>query len=320
MKELSIIIPVYNSELFIGACIESIYRQAIPYDCFEVICVNDGSTDNSLDLLKKYHNTFPNFIVLEQENKGVSCARNHGIQEASGKYILFLDSDDELIDNSMREILKLTERQDNIIVCRTIRDDGSEAYLWHNTFLDGVHYLPTDLPRGGYLRGSACGCLFLRSFIIENNVAFPLGVQNSEDMVFFLSCLYFTDYIVFKKVLFYKVISRNASLSRRYNKSRIDLMLSSLPLLDNIYSNLKGHNENKSVIEYMRYTFISQIVYCAIKTDGVGLGYLLNSGVKKYSIFNIDSNVVFLRRKIKLLNFSFSLFYITCLIKSVWRK
>ena len=89
---ISIIIPIYNAEKYIERCINSLKNQT--YKNIEIICINDGSTDNSLNILKRIAITDNRITIIEQENKGVSVARNKGIESAKGKYIMFLDADD----------------------------------------------------------------------------------------------------------------------------------------------------------------------------------------------------------------------------------
>ena len=96
--KLSIIIPTYNSATYIKQCLDSIYKNALNIiDSFEVIVVNDGSTDNTSDILNQYQ--FQNLKIYTNSNHGVSYSRNYGIGKASGKYIMFVDSDDLLIEN-----------------------------------------------------------------------------------------------------------------------------------------------------------------------------------------------------------------------------
>ena len=102
MINVSIVIPVYNVEKYLKQCLESVVNQTL--DKIEVICINDGSTDNSLNILKEYEKKYNNIIIIDQENKGPGFARNIGMKRASGKYIYFLDSDDYIELNAM-EIL-----------------------------------------------------------------------------------------------------------------------------------------------------------------------------------------------------------------------
>ena len=105
--KLSIIIPMYNTEKYISQCIESVL--SIKGIENEVIVVNDGSTDGSLEILKKYEESCSHIKVITQENQGASMARNRGIQECSGDYIYFLDSDDWIETESFEEIIKELE-------------------------------------------------------------------------------------------------------------------------------------------------------------------------------------------------------------------
>lgn len=117
MKKLSIILPVYNVEPYIRACMKSIFHQGLDDNCFELIIVNDGSTDNSMgtisDLVKQHNN----ITIIHQENQGLSNARNNGIALAKGKYILMPDPDDLLIKNSLKPLLeKALESEADLVV------------------------------------------------------------------------------------------------------------------------------------------------------------------------------------------------------------
>ena len=106
MKDLSIIVPVYNVEKYIRACVESIFRQGIDENRFEVIIVNDGTKDRSMEMIADIIKEHDNIIVINQENQGLSVARNNGIEAAKGEYILMPDSDDLLIENSIPILLE----------------------------------------------------------------------------------------------------------------------------------------------------------------------------------------------------------------------
>ena len=103
--ELSVIIPVYNVEKYIRTCIESIYRQGLSEDHFEVILINDGTQDRSMEVIADIIEAHKNITVINQENQGLSMARNNGIAIAKGEYILMPDSDDLLIENSLKPLL-----------------------------------------------------------------------------------------------------------------------------------------------------------------------------------------------------------------------
>lgn len=106
--DLSIIVPVYNVEKYVRTSIESIYKQGLDEKSFEVIIVNDGSTDHSMEMITDFIATHQNIAVINQENQGLSDARNYGIKVAKGEYILMPDSDDILIEDSLKPLLEKT--------------------------------------------------------------------------------------------------------------------------------------------------------------------------------------------------------------------
>ena len=104
--DLSIIVPIYNVEKYVRTCIESIFRQGLDENRFEVIIVNDGTQDKSMEVIADIIVRHKNIIVINQENQGLSVARNNGIAVAKGEYLLMPDSDDMLIDHSVEPLLE----------------------------------------------------------------------------------------------------------------------------------------------------------------------------------------------------------------------
>ena len=117
MSVISIIIPVYNCKKYLSKCLESVIAQT--YNNIEIICINDGSTDNSLEILKKYAQKDSRIIIINQENKKQGAARNRGLDIAKGEYIIFLDSDD-WIDLNYCESLINTANKSNADVAISI--------------------------------------------------------------------------------------------------------------------------------------------------------------------------------------------------------
>ena len=115
--DLSIVVPVYNVEKYVRTCIESIFKQGLDEKCFEVIIVNDGSTDRSMEVITDIISQHSNIVVITQENQGLSVARNNGIAAAKGEYILMPDSDDFLIENSLAPLLEIsTDTKADLVV------------------------------------------------------------------------------------------------------------------------------------------------------------------------------------------------------------
>lgn len=104
---LSFIIPAYNAEKHISSCLDSLLQQDVPYNVYEIIIVNDGSTDKTFDISSSYQKKYPQLIkIINQENKGISSARNVGAQQAKGSHIWFIDADDTICPNCLSTLLK----------------------------------------------------------------------------------------------------------------------------------------------------------------------------------------------------------------------
>ncbi len=115
MIKLSIIVPVYNVEKYIHSCFECIFRQELDETEFEVIIVNDGTKDNSMEKIADFIKEHSNISVINQENQGLSVARNNGIAKAKGEYVYMPDPDDLLIDNYLSVLL------DIVVLCQIIQ-------------------------------------------------------------------------------------------------------------------------------------------------------------------------------------------------------
>lgn len=109
MKHLSIIVPMYNVAPYVERCIRSLENQDIPKDDYELICINDGSPDDCGIIVRNLQKEFKNIILIDQENQGVSRARNNGIDRATGKFLIFIDPDDYVEPDSFYHILKKVE-------------------------------------------------------------------------------------------------------------------------------------------------------------------------------------------------------------------
>lgn len=115
MPEISVIIPVYNVEKYLNECLDSVLAQT--FKDFEVICVNDGSTDNSPEILRQYADKDQRVKIVTQSNQGLSMARNNGLKEACGRYVYFVDSDDAIHPKCLETAYTLAEKQQADLVC-----------------------------------------------------------------------------------------------------------------------------------------------------------------------------------------------------------
>ena len=203
MKDLSIIIPVYNVENYIRACLLSVFRQNLKEDSFEVIVVDDGSEDDSIERIKDIIDQHSNITVVSQINQGLSAARNTGLKNAIGRYVLFLDSDDLLVDGCLSELLISA---DNYSVDLLIADfvKLSDQEIGNTYSLDNHSCQPLVLNGREafvhYLNPSQCyvwRTFYRKSFLENNNIIFIPGIY-FEDIPFTIEC-----YLKIKKALVY---------------------------------------------------------------------------------------------------------------------
>ena len=113
---LSIIVSVYNAEKYLETCLESLLNQDIDKSMYEIICVNDGSTDGSFAILKEYEKQYDNVVLIDKENEGVSIARNIGLEKARGDYVWFIDADDWVARQCFGIIKQEIEKYDPSVV------------------------------------------------------------------------------------------------------------------------------------------------------------------------------------------------------------
>ena len=195
MIDLSIIVPVYNVEKYIRSCIESIFKQGLDDASFEVIIVNDGSTDRSMEMIEYIISQHRNITVINQDNKGLSIARNNGIANAKGKYILMPDSDDLLIENSLKPLLEIAlESQADLIVADFKSMTDNEIEQTNTSLLQlemfnyrektGEELFLEDLnPYHCYVWRT----LYRSDFLKENNMSFVPGIY-IQDVPFTHEC------------------------------------------------------------------------------------------------------------------------------------
>lgn len=197
---VTIVVPVHNDEKYVGECLDSILSQS--YRNIEVICVNDGSTDNSPSILKQYaekSDAFFNIKVVDQENGGLSAARNTGMKHASGKYIYFLDSDDMLNQNdAILEMVLLAEenRLDQLIfACRIFADEQGSNLAKRAKAEDEYHsvYLPIKgrvlsgtelfalLERNGKFFATQQTRFYRLASLTDNNLTYPEGLLHEDN-------------------------------------------------------------------------------------------------------------------------------------------
>lgn len=186
MQTISIIIPVFNAEKYLSECIESILKQT--YKEFEVILIDDGSTDQSLNILKKYQKKDYRIRIIHQENKGVGVARNNGIDNAKGEFIIFVDADDVLPENSLYDRLSAVKNAD-MAICgygyfseSGKRDTLAECEdtVWNK--IQALNNIAVDGTFGyqGYLWNK----IYVKNIIDRHKIRFAENIAYNEDKLF----------------------------------------------------------------------------------------------------------------------------------------
>lgn len=196
----SVIIPVYNSEAFLRECLGSVLAQTM--DDFEVICVDDGSTDSSLEMLREYERADSRIRVLAQENRGGGAARNAALAIARGEYLAFLDADDFYEPEMLARMVAAAQDKDaQVALCRSYSHDnntGERGVLDHAVrFVEpGTVFSADDVWEYAFrfCLGWPWDKLFLRSFVEEHGLTFQ-ELRSTNDALFVFTALALADRI-----------------------------------------------------------------------------------------------------------------------------
>lgn len=247
---LSIIVPVYNVEKYLSKCLDSLLQQDIPHSEYEIIVVNDGSTDGSLSIAEDYARKNENIILISQENKGLSGARNTGIDNARGKYLMFVDSDDYLEMNSLGDIIDFSYKNDLDVLrfeYKKVYEDGSCLYdkkldIESYHIKPAVLFLTQDLGILCYV----CLYLFKTEILKSNNLYFKDEIY-FEDVEWLPRVLLSVGNIGYVDKIVYNYLQRKGSitLSQTLDKKR-KLVKDKLGVVDSMLK-IESSTEDKRV-------------------------------------------------------------------------
>ena len=175
MPKFSIIIPVYNVEKYIKKCLDSVFEQS--FKDYEVIVVNDGTKDNSMDIVKKYDLT-----IVNQKNQGLSAARNAGLDKAKGQYILFLDSDDYIEKDLLKELNKSLENKPDVVrfQIQEVYDDNTVIKYEEKSFSNKNGVDAFSIISNYHFVENAWAYIYRKDYLIENNFLFKNGTIHED--------------------------------------------------------------------------------------------------------------------------------------------
>lgn len=226
--KFSIIVPVYNVALYLKECLDSIMAQT--YRDFEVICVNDGSTDNSWEIMQSYIGKIPNLTNIKKENGGLSSARNKGLEVAQGEYILFIDSDDWIEKNTLEVLAKNLNGDDIICFNGRLYIEHSKEFktpdiLQREQGLTGWQYYSRYALQS---RQFAFVCVVLRCYrrelFIKNNISFLNGIYHEDNLFTPQVCYAAKSVSVIPDVLYIYRIRENSTMTTRGIKHFKDMV------------------------------------------------------------------------------------------------
>lgn len=232
MPALSIIIPVYNSERHLKQCVDSVLAQS--YADFEIILVDDGSTDLSGKLCDEYASRYTNVYVFHKKNEGVSAARNKGIEQARGEYVVFVDSDDWLEKDALSLLMQHGDMADLMFFGSAFHavDKGVKTYCPELHMYKGLSELQEGMidlvvnPKYPDYLGYTWNKVFKRSILKECNIRFIDNLAYREDEAFTLQYAYYCKNLITLPDIIYNYRISDTGLTKKKHSGNEYMLLS----------------------------------------------------------------------------------------------
>ena len=251
MTKVSVIVPFYNVEKYIEKCLETLVNQTL--DDIEIILVNDGSKDKTVDIVKKYKEMYSNKIVyLEKENGGLSDARNYAISYARGEYIAFLDSDDYVETNMYKEMYEIAQKENSDMVeCNFIWEYPNKTRIDIGTTYNNKHEMIEKI------RVVAWNKLIKREILEKSKVQFPKGYRY-EDVEFTYKLIPFLEKVSFCKTPMVHYVQREGSISNVQNKRNAEIF----DVMEHVMDYYKENNLYEEYYQELEYLY-SRYAFCS---------------------------------------------------------
>lgn len=259
---ISVIIPVFNVEEYLHDCINSVLKQS--YQDFEIICIDDNSTDSSSEILEYFSKKDSRVKVYKNPlNKGQGYSRNKGLNMSQGKYVFFLDGDDWISFDTFEQLVKMAENKNlevlmfkNIVYYENSQDFDMEQY-YEMDFLIKCHskvfnHWDIDKTQIFSIPNGPCNKLYLKSFLDKYNIRFPNKNLINEDNPFFYKLLLYANRISFFDKYFYNRRRRPSSIMTLTNERLFES-------IEIVYEILEIFLENKAIYEHYKKEVITYI-------------------------------------------------------------
>ena len=278
MPKVSIIVPFYNVEKYIEKCLQTLVDQTL--EDIEIILVNDGSKDKTIDIVKKYQEMYPTKIVyLEKSNGGLSDARNYAIPYAKGEYIAFLDSDDYVETTMYQEMYEIAKKENSDMVeCNFIWEYPNKSRIDVGTTYNGKHEMLEKV------RVVAWNKLIKREILEKSKVQFPKGYRY-EDVEFTYKLIPYLEKVSFCKTPMVHYIQRIGSITNIQNKRNAEIFDVMEHVIEyykknNMYTELKIE-DNGTGIDAKDLPHIFERFYKGknSSSDSVGIGLALSKSI-----------------------------------------
>ena len=288
-RRVSIVVPVYNSQEHLNLCIDSLLNQT--YKNIEIILVNDGSTDNSINIINEYKKKYPDIInVINKENTGVADTRNIGMQSATGYYTMFSDNDDYMEENYIESYVNADDNDYDIIIGGYIRKTYEGKILFKRKLI--------NKEISPYVQLASWGKLYKTSYMKENGFKF-LKTAIADDFYFNIFAYNSTEKIkIINNTGYYWMFNAN-SLSNTDSKklNRTDDLIKTL---NTIKQDLNP--KNKELIEYFYIRTV--IYYILFSSKKVEYNLVIDAYEKLFNWLKQNTDNYYKNKYVKLFNFS----------------
>ncbi|MDO5470010.1 MAG: glycosyltransferase family 2 protein [Akkermansia sp.] len=288
---ISVIVPVYNTAPWLRRCLDSICSQS--YGNLEILCINDGSTDNSAEILKEYAAKDARIKVFTQENAGLSAARNTGLEHSTGEWVTGVDSDDYLYPGIYEQALKHRHDDVDMVFFGVQQVDEEYNLLPPNQYFslpkEGKYKLTPEL--AAQLNVCFVSKLWRRSLIEENALRFPVGLVHEDEAMYYLAAPYVKNIAIYSAIG-YAYMQRNGSIINSVASDILKKTKRNIPVIEYVYNEYKKRNFITSlarkhlIIMFMR-TFADRY-HAGSAGNKEELHRLIAATVQKYKMLGYD--------------------------------
>lgn len=254
--DVSVIIPAYNAEAYLKKCLDSLLHETM--DNLEVIVINDGSTDSTLEIIQDYQNKIKNYVIIDKKNGGQAVARNEALKIARGKYVFFLDSDDYLVPGALSKLYSLAIKDDVDIAV----GDKYMVYADSDKRILFPFYADSDDVHKKFVlrQNGPLAVLIKRDMILENNWSF-LENHIYEDVATIPALALYAKKILYTDIDLYNYYVRIGSTMNQteYSKKLEDIFDS----IENMYSLFEKENKVEEYRDELEFLFIEHLLHAA---------------------------------------------------------